>query len=93
MTVDNKTGLSPPPPSNGSHQNFRDEINWDVISVEIGFALALQLRLGHLRSARDGVNGITNQCITSSLRYSLNLKRNLVIIEDMSTSIKGGDAE
>nr|XP_028957534.1 receptor-like protein 54 [Malus domestica] len=37
LMVDSKARLSPPPTLNGSHPNSTDEIDWDLISVEIGF--------------------------------------------------------
>ncbi|XP_048430900.1 receptor-like protein 7 [Pyrus x bretschneideri] len=48
LTVDNKTGLSPPPTLNGSHPNSTNEIDWDLISVEIGFVFGFAVAIGSL---------------------------------------------
>ncbi|CAN6582013.1 unnamed protein product [Malus baccata var. baccata] len=47
LTVDNKTGLSPPP-LNGSRPNSTNEIDWDLISVEIGFVFGFAVAVGSL---------------------------------------------
>nr|XP_011465928.1 PREDICTED: receptor-like protein 12 isoform X2 [Fragaria vesca subsp. vesca] len=47
LTEENKTRLSPPEPEK-SHPNSRDEIDWNVISVEIGFACGLGIAIGSL---------------------------------------------
>ncbi|KAB2621917.1 receptor-like protein 12 [Pyrus ussuriensis x Pyrus communis] len=46
--LDNKAGLSPPPTLNGSHPNSTDEIDWDLISVEIGFVFGFAVAVGSL---------------------------------------------
>ncbi|XP_068318477.1 receptor-like protein 6 [Pyrus communis] len=48
LTVDNKARLSPPPTLNGSHPNSTDEIDWDLISVEIGFVFGFAVAVGSL---------------------------------------------
>ncbi|TQD94263.1 hypothetical protein C1H46_020077 [Malus baccata] len=48
LTVDNKAGLSPPPTFNGSHPNSTNEIDWDLISIEIGFAFGFAVAVGSL---------------------------------------------
>ncbi|XP_050143360.1 receptor-like protein 35 [Malus sylvestris] len=48
LTVDNKAGQSPSPTLNGSHPNSRDEIDWDLISVEIGFVFGFAVAVGSL---------------------------------------------
>ncbi|XP_020423151.1 receptor like protein 30 isoform X2 [Prunus persica] len=49
LTVDNKTGLSPPPALNGSLPNSGHRgINWDLISVEIGFTVGFGASVGSL---------------------------------------------
>ncbi|CAN6581516.1 unnamed protein product [Malus baccata var. baccata] len=48
LTVDNKAGLSPPPTFNGSHPNSTNEIDWDLISIEIGFAFGFAVVVGSL---------------------------------------------
>ncbi|CAN6724181.1 unnamed protein product [Malus baccata var. baccata] len=47
LTMDNKTGLSPPQ-ANGNHPNSRHEIDWVLISVEIGFAFGFAVAVGSL---------------------------------------------
>ncbi|CAN6724726.1 unnamed protein product [Malus baccata var. baccata] len=47
LTVDNKEGLSPPP-LNGSRPNSTNEIDWDLISVEIGFVFGFAVAVGSL---------------------------------------------
>ncbi|XP_070676777.1 receptor-like protein 7 [Malus domestica] len=47
LTVDNKAGLSPPP-LNGSRPNSTNEIDWDLISVEIGFVFGFAVAVGSL---------------------------------------------
>ncbi|KAL6142642.1 hypothetical protein ACLB2K_060919 [Fragaria x ananassa] len=47
LTEENKTRLSPPEPEK-SHPNIRDEIDWNVISVEIGFTCGLGIAIGSL---------------------------------------------
>ncbi|CAN6586925.1 unnamed protein product [Malus baccata var. baccata] len=47
LTVDNKA-VSPPPTLNGSHPNSTDEIDWDLISVEIGFVFGFAVAAGSL---------------------------------------------
>ncbi|KAB2621892.1 receptor-like protein 12 [Pyrus ussuriensis x Pyrus communis] len=48
LTVDNKARLSPPPTLNGSHPNSTDEIDWDLVSVEIGFVFGFAVAVGSL---------------------------------------------
>ncbi|TQD94266.1 hypothetical protein C1H46_020080 [Malus baccata] len=48
LTVDNKAGSPPPPALNGSQQNSGDEIDWDLISVEIGFVFGFGIVVGSL---------------------------------------------
>ncbi|XP_021831877.1 receptor like protein 30-like [Prunus avium] len=50
LTVDNKAGLSPPPTVNGRPPNsgHNHEVNWDLISVEIGFTLGFGVAIGSL---------------------------------------------
>ncbi|XP_028957107.1 receptor-like protein 33 isoform X1 [Malus domestica] len=48
LTVDYKAGLLPPPTLNGSHPNSTDEIDWDLISVEIGFVFGFAVAVGSL---------------------------------------------
>ncbi|CAN6724188.1 unnamed protein product [Malus baccata var. baccata] len=48
LTVDNKAGLSPPPTFSGSHPNSTNEIDWDLISIEIGFAFGFAVAVGSL---------------------------------------------
>ncbi|RXI01472.1 hypothetical protein DVH24_014821 [Malus domestica] len=49
LTVDSKAGSPPPPPTlNGSQQNSGDEIDWDLISVEIGFVFGFGIAVGSL---------------------------------------------
>ncbi|KAB2631904.1 receptor-like protein 12 [Pyrus ussuriensis x Pyrus communis] len=48
LTVDNKARLSPPPTLNGSHPNSTNEIDWDLISVEIGFVFGFAVAVGSL---------------------------------------------
>ncbi|BFG35460.1 hypothetical protein CerSpe_217340 [Prunus speciosa] len=49
LTVDNKAGLSPPPALNGSLPNSGHRgINWDLISVEIGFTVGFGVSVGSL---------------------------------------------
>nr|XP_028957508.1 receptor-like protein 6 [Malus domestica] len=48
LTMDNKAGLSPPQTSNGSHPYSTDEIDWDLISVEIGFVFGFAVAVGSL---------------------------------------------
>ncbi|ONH90444.1 hypothetical protein PRUPE_8G054400 [Prunus persica] len=50
LTVDNKAGLSPPPtvnrrPPNSGHHH---EVNWDLISVELGFTFGCGVAIGSL---------------------------------------------
>ncbi|CAL8165730.1 unnamed protein product [Prunus armeniaca] len=86
LTVDNKAGLSPPPALMEAFQILAIMGLIGILSVlKLDSQLALDLPLGHLRSARDGVNGITKLCITSFSRYSLRWRKELVFIEDMFT--------
>ncbi|CAB4289495.1 unnamed protein product [Prunus armeniaca] len=50
LTVDNKAGLSPPPTVNGRPPNsgHHPEVNWDLISVEIGFTFGFGVAIGSL---------------------------------------------
>ncbi|CAL9002858.1 unnamed protein product [Prunus brigantina] len=49
LTVDNIAGLSPPPTLNGSLPNSGHRgINWDLISVEIGFTVGFGVSVGSL---------------------------------------------
>ncbi|XP_021803042.1 receptor-like protein 12 [Prunus avium] len=50
LTVDNKAGLSPPPTVNGRPPNsgHHHEVNWDLISVEIGFTFGFGVAIGSL---------------------------------------------
>ncbi|CAN6724190.1 unnamed protein product [Malus baccata var. baccata] len=48
LTVDYKARLLPPPTLNGSHPNSTDEIDWDLISVEIGFVFGFAVAVGSL---------------------------------------------
>ncbi|CAN6724158.1 unnamed protein product [Malus baccata var. baccata] len=48
LTVDYKARPSPPPTLNGSHPNSTDEIDWDLISVEIGFVFGFVVAVGSL---------------------------------------------
>ncbi|XP_008244014.1 PREDICTED: probable LRR receptor-like serine/threonine-protein kinase At1g34110 [Prunus mume] len=49
LTVDNKARLSPPPALNGSLPNSGHRgINWDLISVEIGFTVGFGVSVGSL---------------------------------------------
>ncbi|CAB4297858.1 unnamed protein product [Prunus armeniaca] len=49
LTADDKPGLPvPPPASNESRRSSRHEINWDLISVEIGFAFGFGVAIGSL---------------------------------------------
>ncbi|XP_021820457.1 receptor-like protein 12 [Prunus avium] len=50
LTVDdNKAGLSPPPTLNGGLPNSEhEEIDWDLLSVEIGFAFGCAISTGSL---------------------------------------------
>ncbi|XP_050144526.1 receptor-like protein 6 [Malus sylvestris] len=48
LMVDSKARLSPPPTLNGSHPNSTDEIDWDLISVEIGFVFGFAVAVGSL---------------------------------------------
>ncbi|KAI5312967.1 hypothetical protein L3X38_042141 [Prunus dulcis] len=50
LTVDNKAGLSPPPtvnrrPPNSGHHH---EVNWDLISFELGFTFGFGVAIGSL---------------------------------------------
>nr|XP_011465929.1 PREDICTED: receptor-like protein 12 isoform X3 [Fragaria vesca subsp. vesca] len=47
LTEENKTRLSPPEPEK-IHPNSGDEIDWNVISVEIGFTCGLGIAIGSL---------------------------------------------
>ncbi|CAN6581513.1 unnamed protein product [Malus baccata var. baccata] len=47
LTMDNKPRL-PPPQANGNHPNSRHEIDWDLISVEIGFVFGFAVAVGSL---------------------------------------------
>ncbi|KAL6139317.1 hypothetical protein ACLB2K_064594 [Fragaria x ananassa] len=47
LTEEDKTRLSPPEPEK-NHPNSGDEIDWNVISVEIGFTCGLGLSIGSL---------------------------------------------
>ncbi|KAK9920336.1 hypothetical protein M0R45_028891 [Rubus argutus] len=42
------TEVSPPRASNGSHPNSGDEIDWDIISAEIGFTCGFGIVIGSL---------------------------------------------
>ncbi|RXI01451.1 hypothetical protein DVH24_014800 [Malus domestica] len=48
LMVDNKARLSPPPTFKGSHPNSTNEIDWDLISIEIGFAFGFAVAVGSL---------------------------------------------
>ncbi|KAL6278176.1 hypothetical protein ACE6H2_021777 [Prunus campanulata] len=51
LTVDNKTGLRPPPTRNGSLPDSgsgHNEIDWDLISIEIGFTFGCAIAIGSL---------------------------------------------
>ncbi|CAN6724728.1 unnamed protein product [Malus baccata var. baccata] len=48
LMVDSKARLSPPPTLDGSHPNSTDEIDWDLISVEIGFVFGFAVAVGSL---------------------------------------------
>ncbi|RXI01454.1 hypothetical protein DVH24_014803 [Malus domestica] len=49
LTVDNKAGSSSPAAAlNRSKQNSEDEIDWDLISIEIGFAFGFGVAFGSL---------------------------------------------
>ncbi|CAB4284808.1 unnamed protein product [Prunus armeniaca] len=50
LTVDNKAGLQPPPTVNGRPPNsgHHREVNWDLISVEIGFTFGFGIAVGSL---------------------------------------------
>ncbi|CAL9002859.1 unnamed protein product [Prunus brigantina] len=51
LTVDNKTGLPPPPTRNGSLPDSgsgHNEIDWNLISIEIGFTFGCAIAIGSL---------------------------------------------
>ncbi|CAB4284813.1 unnamed protein product [Prunus armeniaca] len=50
LTVDNKAGLPPPPTVNGRPPNsgHHREVNWDLISTEIGFIFGFGVSIGSL---------------------------------------------
>ncbi|CAL9002852.1 unnamed protein product [Prunus brigantina] len=50
LTVDNKAGLPPPPTVNGRPPNsgHHHEVNWDLISTEIGFTFGFGVSIGSL---------------------------------------------
>ncbi|XP_050142668.1 receptor-like protein 7 [Malus sylvestris] len=48
LTVDSKAGSPPPPTLNESQQNSGDKIDWDLISVEIGFVFGFGIAVGSL---------------------------------------------
>ncbi|TQD94256.1 hypothetical protein C1H46_020070 [Malus baccata] len=48
LMVDNKARLSPPPTFKGSHPNSTNEIDWDLISIEIGFTFGFAIAVGSL---------------------------------------------
>ncbi|XP_016647638.1 PREDICTED: receptor-like protein 12 [Prunus mume] len=50
LTVDDKAGLQPPATVNGRPPNFghHREVNWDLISVEIGFTFGFGVAVGSL---------------------------------------------
>ncbi|XP_016648368.1 PREDICTED: probable LRR receptor-like serine/threonine-protein kinase At4g36180 [Prunus mume] len=54
LTVDNKAGFPPPPTMNGRSPNsgHHHEVNWDLISAEIGFIVGFGVAVGSLVSCK-----------------------------------------